>query len=59
MTLRGWVTGTDNLSERKSHERRLYLRASVRRASDFVLTGKPKVILLFLCEGKTPRLRFN
>ena len=37
---------TDNLSEGKSHERRLYLRASVRRASDFVLTGKPKVLLL-------------
>jgi hypothetical protein len=50
---------TDNLSEGKSHERRLYLRASVRRASDFVLTGKPKVVLLSLCEAKTPRLRFN
>jgi hypothetical protein len=30
---------THNLSEGKNHERRLYLRGSVRRASGFVLTG--------------------
>ena len=35
---------THNLSEGKNHERRLYLRGSVRRASGFVLTGKPEVI---------------
>ena len=34
---------THNLSEGKNHERRLYLRGSVRRASGFVLTGKPEV----------------
>jgi len=32
---------THNLSEGKNHERRLYLRGSVRRASGFVLTGNP------------------
>jgi hypothetical protein len=35
---------THNLSEGKNHERRLYLRGSVRRASGFVLTGKPSLI---------------
>jgi hypothetical protein len=32
---------THNLSEGKTHEPRPYLRGSVRRASGFVLTGKP------------------
>jgi len=35
---------THNLSEGKNHERRLYLRGSVRRASGFVLTGNPATI---------------
>jgi len=51
---------THNLSEGKNHERRLYLRGSVRRASGFVLTGKPEVINasvgLVLLNGGWPTL---
>ncbi len=47
MILRRWVTGnllvTHNLSEGKNHEPRPYPRGSVRRASGFVLTGKPEI----------------
>ena len=39
---------THNLSEGKNHERRLYLRGSVRRASGFVLTGKQEATDYFL-----------
>ena len=39
---------THNLSEGKTHEPRPYLRRSVRRASGFVLTGKPAVIMHLL-----------
>jgi hypothetical protein len=37
---------THNLSEGKDHEPRPYLRGSVRRASGFVLTGKPEIDLI-------------
>ena len=40
-----------NLSEGKTHEPRPYLRGSVRRASGFVLTGKPEGILKLVLMG--------
>ena len=40
----GMLLVTHNLSEGKTHEPRPYPRGSVRRASGFVLTGKPAVI---------------
>jgi hypothetical protein len=58
MILRSWVTGdllvTHNLSEGKTNELRPYLRASVRRASGFVLTGYSEVSRVWFLSRRLP-----